>query len=241
VRRTLASPEEAWGLAALGGAVWVAFKDRRGPGAGIGPSTPGWPLLLPLAAYAALHPWMPPLLRATLALLSLAAWLPRLGVRPRAALHAAGFLLLSLPVIPSLQFFLGYPLRVLAGGGAAFLLNLAGYGVVREGSMLAWGSRSIFVDAPCSGVKMLWAGILLALVLAARRGAGLRATTALLAIGILAVTAGNALRAAALFHVETGLLGGPAWTQPHVHATVGLTAFLGAACLLLAWDGRSRA
>ncbi|WP_034923523.1 archaeosortase/exosortase family protein, partial [Candidatus Accumulibacter vicinus] len=58
----------------------------------------------------------------------------------------------------SLQFYGGYPLRVLAGSLAVALLQLNGLAVERAGAVLLWDGRQIAIDAPCSGLRMLWAG-----------------------------------------------------------------------------------
>lgn len=236
--RISGSPEEAWGLASLAGAIWVIAREiarKRGHRSKAVFDGPGTASILLTGLLAAAHPWLTPLPRAALALAALAAWLPRLGIGSRAALHVLGFLLLSLPLVPSLQFYLGYPLRALTAGVSAFLLNLAGYPVFREGTLLTWQDRAVFVDAPCSGVKMIWAGLLLAQVLAARSGMGIRATAELFAAAIGAVIAGNILRATALFFLETGLVRGPAWA----HGAIGLLAFAATAGILMAWESHT--
>jgi hypothetical protein len=73
-------------------------------------------------------------------------------------------LLLSLPSVASLEFFLGYPLRVLVGEATAFLLQMQGLDVWREGVCLHFGEKLIWIDAPCSGIKMLWFGLFLAAI-----------------------------------------------------------------------------
>ena len=159
---------------------------------------------------------------AALALASLAsAW--RLGRRMDAALLA--LCVLALPLAASLQFYCGYPLRVVAGELSAALLRMSGIGVVREGAMLAWDGQLIAIDAPCSGVKMLWAGLYLACALAASyRLPAWRTLAALLLAGV-AVVAANGLRAAALFHTETGLVVLPPWA----HQGSGVVCFIAAA------------
>jgi exosortase/archaeosortase family protein len=224
------SGEEAWGVASLLGAAWVIFKNRDGVKGRIGPAPVCATLL-----YAAAYPILPPLPRAVAALAALGCLLPSLGLSPRAALHAAGFLILSLPMMASLQFYLGYPLRVAGGEMAARLINLAGFPVVRDGTLLAWRDHVVFIDAPCSGVKMLWAGMILALALSALRGHGPLGTMVMGAAAVGAVFAGNVFRTMALFFLETGVVKGPVWA----HSAVGVSAFIAAASAL-AWMGRWR-
>jgi len=172
----------------------------------------------------------PPLLRAMIAACALlgtwCAW--RWNARPHAA--ALGLALLALPALPTAQFVLGFPLRAAAGEIAARLLQLCGLAVVREGVSLRLAERLVAIDAPCSGVNMLWMAVLLALVLAALGGAS-TARTALLATTAAALAvAGNALRAASLFFVESGIVALPAGVRAEsVHGALGVVAFVIAA------------
>jgi hypothetical protein len=54
------------------------------------------------------------------------------------------------------------PLRVIVGVATAFLLQMQGLDVWREGVCLHFGEKLIWIDAPCSGIKMLWFGFFLA-------------------------------------------------------------------------------
>jgi exosortase/archaeosortase family protein len=134
--------------------------------------------------------------------------------------------------MPSLQFYLGYPLRIVSGETAARLLNLAGFPAIREGALLNWRDHAVFIDAPCSGIKMLWAGMLLALALSALRGLGPGRTLGLAVVAFGAVVAGNILRTTSLFFLETGVVRGPAWA----HSAVGIATFA-AVAVLIAWLG----
>jgi exosortase/archaeosortase family protein len=215
--RVAASPEELWTLLAL---VSVGVFAVVAPAA----ARPRAPWLLPtvlLLAYAAGYHLLFPLARAVLAMAVLAATISafRFGVR----LHpgVCGLCLLALPVIPSLQFYLGYPLRALVTGMTVMLLRLAGLFVQPEGTALRWGDILVVVDAPCSGVKMLWVGCYMACVLACAFRFGWRGTA--LAIGgtLLLELLGNVFRAMALFFPEAGVFHLPAWG----HDGIGLFVF----------------
>ncbi len=186
------------------------------------------PGLLATLAYGAAFPFVPPLVRAAIALLALAATAAptREGGRSPALL---GLLLLSLPVIPSLQFYLGHPLRVASGEVAALLLSLSGFAVTAEGTCLRFGDQLVAIDAPCSGVRMLWGGMLLSFTLAAILRLPAMRTLALAAAAAGAVVLANGVRAAALFLPETGALLLPVWT----HAAIGLVTFAGAGYLVV--------
>jgi len=146
------------------------------------------------------------------------------------AFHPAswGLLLLSLPVAASMQYYLGYPLRVLAAKATALLVSLAGFPVSAQGTGLLWEGETVLVDAPCSGVRMLWAGMWLAFTLAGFFGLGAARTVVVGALALVAVVAGNALRATILFFGESGIFRWPDW----VHPAVGLACFAAVAGFL---------
>lgn len=179
------------------------------------------PAALGLLCYAISMLLAPPLISALFALLTLALVL--VADRPLAQVPAAawGLLLLALPVVASLQFYLGYPLRVVVGEIAALLLNQGGLSVVREGVSLNWDGTLIAIDAPCSGIKMLWTGSTLALVLAGLQQLNWLRTAQLMALTLGLVIFGNALRVTSLFYIEAGLLDLPPWA----HEAVGLSSF----------------
>ena len=110
------------------------------------------------------------------------------------------------------------------------LLRAQGLDVARQGTFLVWRSEMLQFDAPCSGVNMLWAGLLVALMGALALNLG-RVRTALVVAASIALTlAGNVLRATSLFFVETGRIASlPSWG----HEAVGIAAFLMAAAGLL--------
>ena len=183
------------------------------------------PVLLTLA-YAASVLVAPPVLRAAVASCALlATWCAwRWGAPPHPA--AMGLAVLALPALPTAQFMLGYPLRVVVGEVAARLLALAGFAVERDGVSLRAGERLVAIDAPCSGVNMLWTALLLALVLAALAGLSWPRTALLAAAAATLAVAGNGLRAASLFLVETGAVPVPPRLDADaVHAALGVVAF----------------
>jgi exosortase len=219
------SGEEAWGLAGILAALCVLGNSFK-------PIARNLPLgaILMTLAYALAFPFLPPLLRAALALTAMACLFPLFGISTRSAFHAHGFLLLSLPVIPSFQFYLGYPLRALSGEVAARLLNLSGFPVIRKGALLTWDHLTVFIDAPCSGIKMLWSALFFSLALSALRQHSIRRTVCMWIAALVAVVFGNSLRTTALFFLETKMVAGPAW----MHSAVGLWTFA-SLIAMLAW------
>ena len=210
---------EAWELLALATAALFVFlrRDETAPQR----MRLGLPVLL-LLIYAASYAFLPPLLRAALAMSALAAACSAIWFGQRLHLALWGLLLLSLPLIASLNFYLGYPLRVIAGVVTAALLQMNGLAVIREGTLLNWDGQLIAIDAPCSGVKMLWAGLYLCFTLAAFLRLDGRRTALLSLLTLAAIVLSNILRATALFYVETGLAALPKqW-----HAGIGVVVFL---------------
>lgn len=225
--------------AALAALLLAVLLPGRVPAASAGPApAPGaaagvrglLPSSIALVAYAASFPFVPRLASALLAFLALGfAWsLWRHGTPFRP--WTVGLGLLGLPMAASLQFYLGYPLRIASGAVALALLRLGGAAVEREGVYLRAGGDLVMIDAPCSGMRMLWAALLLACCLAALFR--LRARASLLAVGAAAglAIAGNGLRTAALFWVDTNAPALPGFS----HAGIGLVAFAMLAAALFA-------
>jgi exosortase len=219
--------DEPWAIAALFAAVLMSWPrdgfrlDARDPLFAVG-------AVLTLI-YAALAPFTPPLVRAIPAMAALACtWVSVTGSRHRLP-AIVGLLLLSIPVISSLQFYAGYPLRIVTAAGATELLNLAGSGVARLGTSMSVDGRTVLVDAPCSGVRMLWTGAVLCCVLAAMRHASWRAMIMALTLVVPVVLFVNAVRAALLFVLETRATPAPV----ALHSLVGVTTFVLAAGLLV--------
>ncbi len=184
------------------------------------------PTLL-MSAYAATFHLLPPILRAVIAVIAIAFTLSQCLVRKPLQPAIVGLFLLALPIIPLLQFYLGYPLRVVVGAVTAPLLQLSGLAVVREGTCLNWNGQLISIDAPCSGIKMLWAGMFLLFAVASFYHLTTLKTLWAALFAAVVIVAGNILRASALFYLEAGVLNLPATINPNLaHAGVGLVTFL---------------
>ena len=215
----------AWGLVALA-TVLACVLSRRKRGR---PPDLVVPTLL-ILLYAATYHVLPPLLRATIAATCIGCTLSPIAAGRMFDPGISGLLLLSLPVMSSLQFYLGYPLRVAVSIAAVPLLRLSGFAVIREGAALSWEGRLVCIDAPCSGVKMLWAGLYLAFTLIAFRRMAMKDTAKAAAFAFAAIMIGNVVRATALFCVEAGLLRTPDW----VHVGIGIVVF-SFVCLTVTW------
>lgn len=219
--------DDPWGLAAVAALAWAVWRLtpalRRDP-------TPGWlALALGMSAAATLAVFVaPPLVGALLAALALACGLRAFLPQGRPILPLAGLALLALPVISSLQFYAGYPLRVATAELSSHLLQLAGWAAARSGSAMEVEGRLVIVDAPCSGVQMAWMAYFTACAVAL--AAGLRDAhfaRRLPALGLV-VLAGNVVRNTVLVAAEARGVSTPA-----LHEGVGLVV-VGAVCTAVA-------
>ena len=219
------SPEEMWAFAALVTAMFYLLRQPARQGS----------LAIPaagLSVYAIAYVFLSPVFRGALASLILGATVWSFRETPRAKGGIAALLLMSTPAMASLEFVLGFPLRVIAAQLASLMIASCGFAVERQGTLLQAGAMLVEVDAPCSGVRMLWAALYLAFTLSCRFALPAH-WMALAAAG--AVVASNAVRASALFFLETGRISLPA----SAHTATGMAAFLLAAGLLLALIPRS--
>ncbi|PZP98043.1 MAG: exosortase Q [Variovorax paradoxus] len=185
--------------------------------------------VLTLAATLAHGAW-PPLSSSLLAVLALAATLLAFLPRQVAATPVLLLAVLALPLLSSLQFYAGYPLRVLTAEASHWLLAPF-FTVWREGSTLLVDGRLVIVDAPCSGVQMAWLGYFTAGATALWAGLADRTVLARLPGVGLTVLAGNVLRNTLLVAAEGAGRPLPAWG----HEALGL-AVLAAACAAIAWQ-----
>jgi len=202
--------DDPLGLIALVACAWFAWREPR-PGYSsrrLALATVG------LVVLALLPSATPALLRALIWVMALAAVLARTAAW-------AGLLTYSLPVMASVQFFGGYPVRVAVTWAAAGLLRLLGLAVSPEATMLVWHHDRVLIDAPCSGLQMAWLAGLLALLAANVYALKARRTARLLLFGAAVTFAANVVRAAALFFLETQLRVSAEW----MHDLVGLGLF----------------
>ncbi len=146
-----------------------------------------------------------------------------------ATLPVLGLAVLALPLIASLQFYAGYPLRVVTAEASRWLLS-PWFAVLREGSSLNVNGLLVIVDAPCSGVQMAWAGYFTACAVALLKGIGNRAFALRLPAVSVAVLAGNIVRNTLL----VGLEGAGRAPGEALHQVIGLL-MLAAVCGAVGW------
>lgn len=174
-------------------------------------------------------PALPPLAAGLLAVLAFTCGLLAFVPARIATLPVAGLAILALPLLSSLQFYAGYPLRVVTAEASRWLLS-AGFSVARTGSSLLVDGQLVIVDAPCSGVQMVWFGYFTACVVALWARRSDRSFAARLPIVGVLVLAGNIVRNSALVALEAAGHAPAAW----LHGAFGL-ALLGAVCGGIAW------
>ncbi|MGJ7509342.1 exosortase Q [Variovorax sp. GT1P44] len=160
---------------------------------------------------------LPPLASSLLAVLAFACGLLAFLPRRVAALPVVALAVLALPLLSSLQFYAGYPLRVITAEASHWLLA-PGFSVAREGSSLLVDGRLVIVDAPCSGVQMAWLGYFTACVVALWAARNDRGFLARLPVVGLLVLAGNIARNSVLVALEAAGHAPPPW----LHDALGL-------------------
>ncbi len=182
-------------------------------------------------SYAVLS-WLavPMLLQAGCILLLLMSVLKDLRIIHLTNPGVLGLAMLSLPLISSLEFFIGYPMRVMASHLTAVLLEMNGFVISLSGVTLGWAGRELVVDAPCSGVKMLWTGFWATSLAIVVFDVGWGRGMALYLLTLPCVLIINALRASTLFYTELVVQGLPEWT----HTAAGVMAFA-LYCITLVW------
>ncbi len=217
---------DTWELLAALTAVAVMVRDRELRPSVVSLSLPAALLLI----YAASYSFLSPLPRGMLAMAAIGTAISALWYGRRIEIAICGLLLISLPVMASLNFYLGYPLRVAAGTMTEALLQMNGIAALREGAQLQWNGQSIAIDAPCSGVKMLWTGAYLSFSLSAMMRLSAPRTVTLTLLTVVVVIIANAIRATSLFYVEAGIFEGPEL----LHDAIGLVMFAFAAVMVFA-------
>ena len=200
-------------LTALGVVVWLHRHVLR-------PSPRLRWLALALAgavAATATRAYLPDLASALIALLALAAGLAAFLPTRVATAPVIGLSVLSLPLLASLQFYAGYPLRMVTAEISRWLLVLS-HEVSRSGSSLLVNGHLVIVDAPCSGVQMVWLGYFTACLVALPTALTNRTFLMRLPIvGVLVLT-GNIVRNTLLVAAEASGQHLPGWA----HEAIGL-------------------
>jgi exosortase len=231
IHRLTSAPEEGLSLLftlALLGALTLPYIVRREGQPRVNP--------LPVAVMLVLHAALtvanaPSILQSALATTLLAYLLYRAAHETGPPAAFWGLIALSMPVLPSLQFVFGYPLRVVSATLTVALLNLQGVPITRDGTYVTIAGQTAQFDAPCSGIAMLWALVLVTLMAALISRLTLAKLSLALLLTVAVAIAANALRVSSLLYATTVLRD---TEPPWLHEAVGLSAFALAALLLAA-------
>ena len=219
-RRLVDGSDDPWGILALATVSVLLWRDRDAlltpPRAALVASG----ALAVVAAFAELV--LPDLAAAAIAMLAVGTYLVHALRRPATALVV--LLLLALPIIASLQFYLGYPLRLIVAHASALLLSIFGINATAAGASILHDGTTVLIDAPCAGIGMLWIGSFVAALLSYLHAADGRRTLLNGAAAALLVLFANIARNAVLFFPESGRVHWPAWS----HEIVGLLALAAA-------------
>ena len=219
VTRAVYSWEQPWGLLAFVAALVFLVVSRKPL------PREERSLLIPtllVVVYIATYSMFPPLLRAIVAFTALAVTASSLRFGRSFHPGLFGLFYLSLPALPTLQFFGGYPLRVVVAELTAPILRIGGFAVAPEGTCLNWAGQLIWIDGPCSGIKMLWVGMFLTFVLLCMYELPILKSALLVLLAFVVVIAANVFRAVALFYLEAAVLNMPSWG----HEYAGVIAFV---------------
>lgn len=222
-RRVIHSADDIVGMIAVLGVIgYLAFRGIAGNRRIFRFSLR--PIVLLLLIYGLSYLWpTPSIVRAAIASVSLFLTVQYAIFDRHPPVAYWGMILFALPIVPSLQFYLGFPARLVSASLTVPLLRMNGLAVHREGTYLVWQDQMIQFDAPCSGITMLWAGILLTFSVAYLQQFTVRRTVLALVICGLFVLLGNILRAGSLFYLETGLFPAQAgWW----HDAIGVVVFV---------------
>jgi exosortase/archaeosortase family protein len=216
--RLSTSNDETWGILALLAIAALTLKNRQ---ENFNVSNLGF-ITASILFYAVSFPFLPPLLRAVIGVTSLTFTISVWFFGKKFHFGIWSLFLLCLPSIASMQFFLGFPLRILVGEATAFLLKLNGLVVFREGVCLHFGEQLIWIDAPCSGIKMLWTGFFLTSLLVTIYSFNFKKVVFAFASAFGIILLGNIFRAVGLFYLEAEIVKMPAFA----HEAIGVSAFI---------------
>ena len=230
-RRMVDGSDDPLGVLALLALLAVVWVNRRGLR-----QSPDLSWLLAAMALMGAGAWaqanLPDLAAALLAMLGLVCGLRALLPRRVASAPLLVLAVLALPLMASLQYFVGYPLRVLVAEATLALMQAAHH-VQREGTALVVDGQLVLIDAACSGVQLAWMGYFSAACLALVRGLDTRRFLSRLPWVSVWVLGGNIVRSWLLVTLQAN--GQPLATW--LHEGIGLVC-LAVVCGGIAWQMR---
>jgi len=218
VLRMLDPTDESWGFIALCTAIVFVLSKRSLSVNKVNLL----PVFCVLLTYILAYAFVPPIIRACLAMVSVGLLVSNQYFGRTIQPGIVGLLVISLPLISSFQFYLGYPLRLLASHLSIPFLHLTGCNAYVEGVIIHCNNSMIVVDAPCTGIRMGWVAFFLCYFLATYYNFNVKKTLLTMSGTSFCVLVGNVVRATSLVHVEVGNAKFPSWT----HEAIGILSFV---------------
>jgi exosortase len=220
IRRSTDGSDDPWGIVALLTIVALVYLDKdalRSPQASALSATALW-----IVVATATWGWLPPIISTAFALIGCTWLIAYMLPKSRTLLPLLSLAILALPLVASLNFYLGYPLRWFCAQSTSMLLSLFGTEVTPAGASLWWNGKTILIDAPCAGIAMLWIGLYLGALFSYLSKTNTTRTVLNLSMASVLVIIANVLRNTLLFYKESGLVHLPHWT----HEAIGLLVFV---------------
>ena len=213
---------DPWPVLALVAAMAVAWKLR-------GDQHPYSRLQLTLSCilmliYGLTYHQTPFLLSALVGFFALSLALASQTKQQGSWLALAALMALSLPIFDTLQFLVGFPLRVVSAEIACFILRFSGFDVARQGVALVFHQHEVLIDPACSGLRTLWTSLFLAALVAPNVGLRLGRTLKLFFAAIFLAIIASAFRASSLAFWQLSELFRESW-DGLVHTSIGLFVF----------------
>lgn len=203
ITRTADNSDEPWGLISLATVFILVILswNRKSSFFNAGKLVPVCVVLVSL--YCVCFAMVPPLVRCLIAVCAagVVLWTRCIPGR-RNALALFGFLILSSPVLASLQFFVGFPLRLLITNITAAIMQFSGTAVAVAGTSFEHQNQLILVDSPCSGINMLWAGLYFCFVICWTKQLSALRSVLLLCFSVIGVLFTNVARATIMVYIE---------------------------------------
>lgn len=219
VRRSSDGSDDPWGIVALLTLVALIYIDKaqlRVPKASALSLT-----ALCMVTATAIWGWLPPMIATAFALMGCSVFMANMLPAHRKLAPLLSLAILALPLVASLNFYLGYPLRWFCAQSTSMMLSLLGTDVTPAGASLWWNGKTILIDAPCAGIAMLWIGLYFGALFSYLNHASTFRTLINLGMASILVIIANVVRNTLLFYKESGLVQLPHWT----HEAIGLVIF----------------
>lgn len=232
-QRMLDGSDEPWGILAFITVLVLVISKRTWHAPPIQTIVIGSAIV---TLYALSYSYLPPLFKGVLAVTALAFSISAICYDRTVQAGIIGLMLVSLPLIASLQFYGGFPIRFITALVSSEILNIIGYKVQAQGTLLYWLGEVIAVDAPCAGIKMMWTALYLNFTLAAWRDLGFIATWLSTSFTLFSVFIGNIIRATLLFFTESGIVNAP----DIAHQAIGTIVFAMVAIAVLSFHRFSK-